>query len=556
MYSNKDNVNILTALLVAHGIKHAVLCPGSRNAPLVHNLVTCPQIECHSVVDERSAGFYALGMSQSVHAPVAVCVTSGTALLNVLPAVAEAYYQHVPLVVASADRPLQWIDQLDGQTLPQGDALGRFVKKAVSLPEPHNDEERWFCNRLVNEALLAAKADGSGPVHVNVPLSEPLYEFTTKALPDERVIRYSSNAGRQVVGVGDCASAFWKARRPLVIVGQIAEQELEADDFACISGFAAVLNEGLSIGCGACHFDELLCCDKLPSELMPDFVLYMGDTLLSRHMKQFLRGLPKDVPVWEVSQDGAVRDTFQHLSGVIKGRPADVLAELRAKSKRKHSDPESPFFDLWDELLAEVDERIDMFTVPYSQMAAVKSLECYLSESEEYVAHYGNSMAVRLGNIFAEHYVYCNRGVNGIEGSVSTAAGFSLLTVDRVFCVVGDLSFFYDANALWNEELRGNLRILLLNNGGGGIFEKFDGLRGSEARDRFVMARHGASAEGLCQSFNVSYRAVHNMEELEDGMMWLTDAWDEERPLLLEVFTNSADDAAVMKAYYKKVGIR
>ena len=171
MYSDKDHVNILTALLVAHGIRHAVVCPGSRNAPIVHNLTTCPDIACYPVTDERSAGFYALGMSQALKQPVVVCVTSGTALLNLAPAVAEAWYQHRPLVVISADRPSQWIDQLDGQTLPQPDALGRFVKRAVSLPEPRNDEERWYCNRLVNEALIVRDA----PVHINVPITERLY---------------------------------------------------------------------------------------------------------------------------------------------------------------------------------------------------------------------------------------------------------------------------------------------------------------------------------------------------------------------------------------------
>ena len=185
MYCNKENVNILTALLVAHGVRHAVCCPGSRNAPIVHNLTECPDIQCYPVTDERSAGFYALGMSQALSQPVAVCVTSGTALLNLAPAVAEAYYQQRPLVVISADRPPQWIDQLDGQTLPQPDALGRFVRKAVTLPEvissppesggvrgglnegtdafvqttspagtPPNSggewgtEARWYCNRL------------------------------------------------------------------------------------------------------------------------------------------------------------------------------------------------------------------------------------------------------------------------------------------------------------------------------------------------------------------------------------------------------------------------
>ena len=187
MYSNKENVNILTSLLVAHGIHHAVVCPGSRNAAIVHNLNECPDIQCYPVTDERSAGFYALGMTQALKEPVVVCVTSGTALLNLAPAVAEAYYQHQPVVVISADRPQQWIDQLDGQTLPQPDALGRFVKKAVSLPEPHDKDTRWYCNRLVNEALIEKHA----PVHINVPITEPLFRFDTPALPQERKIDFT-----------------------------------------------------------------------------------------------------------------------------------------------------------------------------------------------------------------------------------------------------------------------------------------------------------------------------------------------------------------------------
>ena len=550
VYSNKENVNILTSLLIAHGVSHAVLCPGSRNTPIVHNLVTCPDIDCFSVTDERSAGFYALGMAQATLSPVAVCVTSGTALLNLLPAVAEAYYQHVPLVVVSADRPPQWIDQLDGQTLPQQDALGRFVRKAVSLPEPHNEEEHWFCNRLVNEALLAARQRGDGPVHINVPLTEPLYEFTVDSLPDERMITYAAPCVDKRL-ITECAGMFWKASRPMVIVGQSSKEKLIADDFVEISGFAVVLNEALSIGCGACHFDELLCQKQLPDDLVPDFLLYIGDTLVSRRMKQFLRKLPKDVPVWAISEDGAVHDTFKSLCGVIEGHPADAIASLGDLAPMKRRRGTSPFFDRWDEFLAETDEKIEDFTPGYSQMAAVKCLEEMLDDDDDFVTHYANSMSVRLANIYACHYVFCNRGVNGIEGSLSTAAGFSLVTDQTVYCVLGDLSFFYDSNALWNEDLRGNLRILLLNNGGGGIFEKFDGLQGSAARERFVMAKHHASAEGICQSYQVAYRAVHNMEELEEGIYWLQQEQGE-RPMLLEVFTDSANDAKIMKAYYDR----
>lgn len=551
MYSNKENVNILTALLVEHGIQHAVVCPGSRNAPITHNLVVCPDIDCYSVTDERSAGFYALGLSLATSSPVAVCVTSGTALLNLLPAVAEASYQHVPLVVVSADRPPQWIDQLDGQTLPQGDALGRFVRKAVTLPEPHNSEEHWFCNRLTNEALLATRLQGGGPVHINVPLSEPLYEFSVEALPEERTIFFAPARSDKRL-LRECAGNLLLAKRPMVVVGQTLRDDLLADDFVGCKDIV-VLNEALSIGCGACHFDELLSTGHIPQSMQPDFVLYLGGELVSKRMKQFLRQLPADVKVWAVSEDGKVHDTFMSIYGLIEGHPADVLADLAELTEGVQLKSSHDFFEQWDDVLARFDEAIDDYDPDYSQMAAVKMLEAAMEYDDEAVAHYGNSSAVRLANVFASHFVYCNRGVNGIEGTLSTAAGFSLYHDDSVFCIVGDLSFFYDANALWPKYLHGNLRVLLLNNGGGGIFEKFDGLRESPARNDFVMAHHQTTAEGLCQSFSVGYRAAHNMEELEEGIGWLTETADGARPLVLEVITDSAADARVLHDYYAHI---
>ena len=254
MYSNKDNVNILTALLVAHGIKHAVVCPGSRNAPIVHNLNECPDIQCYPVTDERSAGFYALGMSQAIKAPVAVCVTSGTALLNLAPAVAEAYYQHIPLVVISADRPPQWINQLDGQTLPQPDALGCFVRKAVTLPEGSKNEQHWYCNRLVNEALMIKNA----PVHINVPISEPLFDFSVPSLPAERKIDWLP-ADISASTLSHVTCMFLQAKRPMLISGQPMNP---------------LMDEAVSLVAD----DE---------SYVPDFVLYIGGSIVSKRLKHF-----------------------------------------------------------------------------------------------------------------------------------------------------------------------------------------------------------------------------------------------------------------------------
>lgn len=491
MYSSKQNVNILTSLLVAHGIHHAVVCPGSRNAPIVHNLNECPDIQCYPVTDERSAGFYALGMTQALKEPVVVCVTSGTALLNLYPAVAEAYYQHRPLVVVSADRPQQWIDQLDGQTLPQPDALGCFVKKAVSLPEPHDEDTRWYCNRLINEALMVKH----GPVHINVPITEPLFDFSTSELPKERKIELLP-ADISNVTLSHVCRMFMQAKRPMLIAGQPMNPLMDE----------AVVQIG----------DDV--------DYIPDFVLYTGGSIVSKRLKHFLR---KAKETWVVNSEGEVTDTFMNLTHVVQG-DGDVVADMvRFNLEEKPH----PFVQKWEALLAQIRQQVEANEPPYSSAAVVKYFE---QKRGSNIVHYANSMAIRLANTYSKTPVYCNRGVNGIEGSLSTAAGFSCVTDEKVFCVIGDLSFFYDQNALWNQNLRGNLRILLLNNGKGGIFDMLPGLEKSPARDKYVAAEHHATAEGICQQNDIYYQQATTTEEMQRGIDLLLSA-DFSRPMVLEI---------------------
>ena len=509
MYCSKENVNILTALLVAHGVRHAVVCPGSRNSAIVHNFNECPFIQCYPVTDERSAGFYAMGMAQALKQPVVVCVTSGTALLNLAPAIAEAFYQHIPLVAISADRPQQWIDQLDGQTLPQSDALGRFVKKAVSLLEPHDAEEKWYCNRLVNEALLAAMR--GGPVHINVPITEPLFEYSVDELPAERKIAYAA-ADMSPATLSHVTRMFLSATRPMLISGQPMNP---------------LLDEAVSI----VGDDE---------EYVPDFVLYIGGSIVSKRLKRFLR---KAKETWVVNNTGEIADTFMNLTHVFQGDGEAVADHIRFMMVMEPH----PFIQKWDDLLARIRLQAESYEPAYSELAAVKYFEHYVGDAE---VHYANSSAIRLANSFAQHPVWCNRGVNGIEGSLSTAAGFSCVTDKRVYCVIGDLSFFYDQNALWNKNLQGNFRILLLNNGCGGIFNMLPGLEQSPARDQYVAAAHHTSAEGICQQNDIVYISASDMPQLHAGIDTLLNI-ESDRPVLLEVFTDPYDDEQTLKDDYK-----
>lgn len=561
MYSNKENVNILTSLLLEYGVSDAVVCPGSRNAPIVHNLSVCEAIRCRPVTDERSAAFYALGLAIATKRPTVVCVTSGSALLNVMPAVAEAAYQHVPLVVISADRPQQWIDQLDGQTIPQSDALGRFVRKAVQLPEPHNDEERWRCRRLVNEAMHLATCRQGAPVHINVPISEPLFEFDTEQLP--QLSRFNNIKRAAIKDASkDMPDAFHKAKRPMIVIGQLAHGTISHETIRSLSEKYVVMSEPLSNpSYMTIHFDEAIRYivsdnssinddedDK--TAYYPDYVIYVGDTLVSKPARRFLRNAK--APSCLITPDAAdIHDPLMTLTDIVECDTDSINALLASLCDAPDTDERCLFHDRWQSFLDACAAHADAYAPEYSQMATVKYFEEQLADLDiDICVHYANSSAVRLACIYAQHYVWCNRGVNGIEGSLSTAAGFSLATHDMTVCVIGDLSFFYDQNALWNSNLRGNLRIILLNNRGGGIFRQLPGLSDSPAADDLVMASHENTAQGICTQNDIGYMSAKSMDEMQIGVVTLLTR-ESERPMLLEVFTDSNDDVKALEKYFK-----
>ena len=539
-YSDKENINVLCAVMLGHGVRHAVVCPGSRNAPIVHNLNECPQITCYPVTDERSAGFFALGMIEQLGEPVAVVVTSGTALLNLSPAVAEARHRHLPLIVISADRAMAHIGQQMGQTIDQPGALSSFTLMDVNLVEPHDELTHWHCNRLANEVMIAAKR--GGPVHINVPYDEPLFNFNVSSLPQERIMTSLTISVDETM-VFEALESIKKAKRPMLAIGQMPQGVFTQEMMDSLTPHIAVLVEALGADCGGRPFDELLPLIENNDDFKPDLVLYMGGTLVSKRIKSYLRGL-ENVFMIEVSADGDIHDTFGHLTHIIHCKPQAALQEVIKLFEKEKG---SPFARRWNDALDRTQQRLDNLRPDFSQMLAVKLTLQYVRESEKpFVLHFANSQPVRLANLFARQHVCCNRGVNGIEGTTSAAAGCAAVTDDHVLCVTGDLSFFYDQNALWNSNLRGNLRILLLNNGGGGIFSQLPGLENSPARDKMVAAGHATRAEGCCGQHGVEYRAAYGSEDLYNGITWLIQD-DSDRPRLLEVVTDMERDRHVLR---------
>ena len=557
-------ISELIALLQAHGVRDVVLCPGSRNAPPVHALSHyLSGATCHSIIDERSAGFDALGWALATHRAVVVCCTSGTAVANLHPAVAEAYYQGVPLVILSADRPERWIGQWAGQTLPQPGLFGSLVRKAVQLPEPHTEEERWYCNRLINEALLAALALLPGPVQINVPISDPSVSLLppTPAEPSNsrpigmqpgRHIKQLCPCGVDAQAVKPLLERLATFERKMILVGQetwtagssagaVFPQSLR-EQFLCIG--ESLSNRPVTI----CSLDALLASlsEADRRALQPDLLITLGGHIVSNKIKQYLRNYPPQ-ETWHLSPDPSVVDLFCSLTDQINA-PVEPFLETLAQGLAGHAS--SPYALQWRERI----DRLPSPTPRYSSLAVVGSLLSHLPE-DPCVLHLANSSSVRYAELFRKPrqlLTLCNRGTSGIEGSLSTALGFARQRAEeRHFIVIGDLSFFYDLNALGLLEVGSNVRVLLLNNQRGSIFQSLPTLEMDPLSRRYITAEHQLRAQGWAESCGWEYLSVHEASELEETMAHFVGP--AERPRLLEAFVTSEDEIAELQTYFKQL---
>lgn len=481
------------------GITKVVVCPGSRNIPLVHNFVAA-DMECYEVTDERSAGFFALGLIEANGGePVAVCCTSGSAVLNLAPAVSEAYYRPLPLLVITADRPLRWINQMDGQTMIQPEAFANYVRKTVTLPE----DDRWLCNRLVNEAFMVQKKT-SGPVHIDVPINEPFFDFTAESLPAERLIEYIKPATTLQLPQS-LQSAWQEAQRPMLIVGQLSPEDIAdyGQEFISLAKKGCtILAEHLS----NLHtlpeaytyinfsFDEQLRTDgSIPQ---PDLVITLGGHIVSKRIKQYLRAHQPHTHI-QVSQLGELADLFTCATTLVEADNKTALMALNSIPARFQNPLPANDSPAEDHILNSIFSFID----------------------KEWTIQVANSTMVRtlIGYFKGSNSVFCNRGINGIEGCISTAVGYWAGSKRPTIVLTGDLSFFYDQNALWNNFVKSPqspLRIVILNNGCGQIFHTLPGLQ-TPALEQYISAKHDTTAQGIAIECGAKYNKVHNAAELQ-----------------------------------------
>lgn len=552
MYSDKRSILQLAALLKAHKIRKIVLCPGSRNAAIVHTLANIEDFTCYSVTDERSAGFFAIGLSLQGGGPAAICCTSGSALLNLHPAVSEAFYQQIPLIIISADRPAAWIGQMDGQTLPQPNVFGNLVKMSVNLPEVNTDEDEWYCNRLINEAILETNHHGKGPVHINVPLSEPIYRFTAKTLPEARVITRYQGLNVYDRDYKELINKLNQANKRMIIVGQmnlIYQFDKKYVKPLCKNfvWLTEHLGNQTTPGLAIKNFDVAVSAmDEVRQEQMtPELLITFGGHIVSKQMKKYLRNHPPKEH-WHITPDGKVADLFGCLTTIIEMDPFEFLEKIAFLLEGNPTNYPL-MWENWCKIIPEP-------SLPYSQISVtgdlIKALPAPCS------LHLANSSTVRYAQLFTLAKgveVCCNRGVNGIEGSLSSAIGYASASTQTNFILIGDLSFFIDMNALWMSHLRNNVRILLFNNEGGEIFHTLPGMDKTDKSRPFITAEHQTSAKGWAEERGFQYIKVRDDEEWQDALKVFASPEEQKRPMLLEVMTDKSEDTRLLREYYKSV---
>ena len=578
----------IAEICAQHGITDVILSPGSRSAPLTLAFARHPAYRgrLRVVPDERAAAFIGLGIAQATRRPVVLVCTSGTAGLNYAPAVAEAFFQQIPLLLLTADRPPEWIDQLDGQTIRQRDLYGAHAKGTFDFPaDTAHPDAKWHAERLINEAINLTQTFPAGPVQANVPLREPFYPKAGEEMgyeADVKIIRENhSNTILPPAEILDLRRQLRDAGRVLVVAGQQPENPtltaalyefaearqvpVVADTIANVGDVPAVRRQDIFLA-GLSKEQK--------AELRPDLLITFGQSLISKALKLFLR---EAAPAqhWHLQPAGEVADTFRRLTRIIRVQPAVFFQQLAVyETKDYHRDATSGSADTqagsspigltepaltWQQADAAAAQFLSNFfaanSQPFNEFAAMRYALAALPDGT--ALHLANSMAVRYANILGlpagrQINVFANRGTSGIDGCTSTAVGAALAQPTRpVVLLTGDVAFFYDRNAFWHNYPTPNLRVVLFNNHGGGIFRLIDGPRQQPELDEFFETTQALTAENLCRDFKLRYLPVASLAELEAALPVFFAT--ESGAAVLEIFTDSKTNAAFFEEYRKAV---
>lgn len=558
MISNKKTVQVLLSLLRTKGVSHIVVSPGSRNAPLSLSIGQDDFFSTYVIVDERSAGFFALGLSIQLTEPVALICTSGSAMLGYLPSFAEAYYQGVSLVAITADRPQPWIDQRDGQTIRQHNGLRQYTVYDTTLLEDSQDSTHiWYNERVINEALNATLHQHK-PVHINIPFYEPLYEQVdgstkTEARSIEHIFPYSSQLSSQII---EKYKDIWtQSKRKLILIGQlwqphtleplltgivqkdddvmiITEKTSNLPDAACIIGIDRLLFSMNEQECEA---------------FAPDLLLTFGGMVVSKKIKALLR-THSPSHHWHAEVGSTVPDTYQCMTTHLDMPPKDFLQTLQEvmPTNRQQKGYGIRYRDRNEDNKKRHLEYIT--SISHCDLKAYHSIFASLPSKVD--LHLGNSSVVRYAELFdfgIEGRVFCNRGTSGIEGCSSSAVGSAVHSPYTTLLISGDLSFLYDSNAYWHQYMRPDFRIIVMNNEGGGIFRIIPGPEKDEMLEKYFEAHHQTNIAPLCQTYGLLHASVDTTDGVEKALSTFFEK--STQPKLLEIKTPREENDLIFKQY-------
>ncbi|MGQ1784107.1 2-succinyl-5-enolpyruvyl-6-hydroxy-3-cyclohexene-1-carboxylic-acid synthase [Saccharicrinis sp. GN24d3] len=556
--SDKPIVQILVQQCVKLGLKEVVISPGSRNAPLILSFNSIEEIECYTIVDERSAGFFALGMAQQLRRPVAVVCTSGSAVLNYAPAVAEAFYQEIPLMVLTADRPPEWVGQADGQTINQSFVFSNYIRYGIDLPiKVNHPDDQWYTERCITEAFHKTIQPVMGPVHINIPLREPLYGRTSAmSLKKDPYLNLVPDAVLSEVQLNALGEKWNKAESVMILTGVLApDDELNhVINTVADNANTVVLTETTSNLKGEklveCIDRQVFSINGYETALFkPSMLITFGGQIVSKQIKKVLRENPPKAH-WHIALNDNVIDTFQHLSLSVKMNPLDFFKQIAGRVENK----KSRYQHMWHQR-REKNRKAHLAYVEEAKWSDFKALSYIYSHLPQDTAlHLANSTPVRYAQLFQDEIkvnTYSNRGTSGIDGSVSTAVGAANVQDKPTMLVTGDLSFFYDSNGLWNKYLKPNFKIVVMNNGGGGIFRFIPGPAEAEELEEFFEAKHHQSAEYIAKAFGLRYLSCANQEELQSSYQEFVES--NEQATLLEVFTPGELNGKILRKYFKNL---
>lgn len=552
MTTDKLSIQALVQICYKQGIRRVVFSPGSRNAPLVIAFSEHKGFETIVIPDERVAAFHALGQGIATGKPSVICCTSGTAALNYGPAIAEAYYQQVPLLVLTADRPVEWIDMGIGQSMRQEAVFANYVKGSYQFTqEASHPDDLWYNERLANKAITETTSGAPGPVHINLPFRESLYtqaELQPLRHPTLKVSRNDYVLSEE--DVTELKSVWSHTTKRLIIIGQ-RQPDLEESTILnslIKKGGVVVMTETTS----NVRADKLIdCIDRvLPlvgedEKYHPDLVISFGGAIVSKRIKTFLK---KAKPTYHIELGlSNAKDTYQRLSHHYKIQPLPVLEELL-----RFETINTKYAQNWHQVNAKARALHNAFLLETSY-CDLKVFEVLLKEiPESAILHFASSTPIRYSQLFSEYQagrlVQCNRGVSGIDGSTSTALGYAGCSDHLNILITGDISFFYDSNAFWLRQRPSNLKVILINNGGGNIFKYIPGPE-TTAQLSVFEADHQLSARPVAQLYGLSYSRVSTLEDLEAAMPRFYSK-DLDKISILEINTKSCSNAETLRNYF------